>query len=110
MWETLDLLVITFIVMSVISVLGLAFMYLVRNEKVKKGIFYGLCIWGIIVAWCGFLSTRLLGTNYLALALGALSIIAFLIQMFLKKEYAFTIAKILITVSIVAGMVNCFIL
>lgn len=112
MWDPLGMLVITFAVMSVVSVIGIILMYLVKNEKVKRGIFYFLTIWGMIVAWCNVLSIpdMWLGSMLLAWGLGALSVMALLIQLCLKKENKFTIAKVLVTISIIAGMIDCFII
>ena len=39
--DPLGALVILFVVMSVVSVIGILLMYLTKEEKVKKGIFYG---------------------------------------------------------------------
>ena len=40
MMDPLGALVILFVVMSVVSVIGILLMYLTKEEKVKKGIFY----------------------------------------------------------------------
>ena len=42
MMDPLGALVILFVVMSVVSVIGILLMYLTKEEKVKKGIFYFL--------------------------------------------------------------------
>lgn len=110
MLDPLGALLITFVVMSVVSVIGIALLYLVKNETVKKSIFYFLTIWGMVIAWCNVLGTPELWTGeiVLAWALGALSAIALLIQLCMKKENKFKIARILVTVSVVAGMIDCF--
>lgn len=110
MLDALGMLVITFVVMSVISVIGVILVYLVKNEKVKKGIFYFLAVWGMVIAWCNVQSIPPMWTGeiLLAWALGGLSVIALLIQLCLKKENRFAIARILVTVSVVAGMIDCF--
>lgn len=112
MWDPLAMLLITFIVMSVVSVVGVVLMYLAKNEKLKKGIFYFLCIWGMVITWCNILTIpeMLVGTMLLAFGLGALSVIALLIQLCLKKENKFTVARILVTISVVAGMIDCFLI
>ncbi len=112
MLDPLGALVITFVVMSVVSVAGVILLYLVKNEKVQKGFFYFLSIWGMIIAYCNVLSTPeyMTGSILLAWGLGALSVAALLIQLCLKKEKAFLIAKILVTVSVVAGMIDCFLI
>ena len=51
MMDPLGALVILFVVMSVVSVIGILLMYLTKEEKVKKGIFYFLAVWGMMIAW-----------------------------------------------------------
>lgn len=111
MFDALGALVITFVVMTVISVIGVILLYLSKNEKVKKGMFYFLAVWGMIVAYCNVLTIPPMWTEQIVLAgaLGALSVVALLIQICLKKENKFNIARILVTVSVVVGMLDCFI-
>lgn len=112
MLDGLGALVITFMVMSVISVIGVVMLYLGKSEKLKKGTFYFLSVWGMVVAYCNMLSVSLFGTEEILLAgaLGILSVIALLIQICSKKENKFQIARILVTISVVAGMIDCFLL
>lgn len=112
MLDPLGALVITFVVMSVVSVIGVLLMYLSKSEKVKKGFFYFLTVWGMIIAYCNVLGTPETWTEsiLLALALGGLSVIALLIQLCMKKENRFKIARVLVTVSVIAGMIDCFII
>jgi len=44
MMDSLALLVIVFMVMSLVSVVGVILLYAVKNEKFKKGMFYFLAI------------------------------------------------------------------
>lgn len=108
--DPLGMLVITFVVMTVISIIGVLLLYLAKNEKVKKVIFYLLTVWGIVVAYCNVISDPLYWTGSIVRAwgLGALSVIALLIQLCMKKESRFKIARILVTISVVAGMIDCF--
>lgn len=110
MLDGLGALVITFMVMSVISVIGVVMLYLSKSEKLKKGMFYFLSIWGMVIAYCNMIGPASLYTEELVFAgaLGALSVVALLIQLCLKKENTFNIARILVTVSVVAGMIDCF--
>ena len=87
MFDALGALVITFVVMSVISVIGVILLYLAKNEKVKKGMFYFLSIWGMIIAYCNVLGTPAMWTEEILLAwgLGGLSVVALLIQICLKR-------------------------
>ena len=110
MFDGLGAIVITFMVMSVISVIGIVMLYLSKSEKLKKGMFYFLSVWGLVVAYCNILSTSLLGMEGVLIAggIGLLSVIALLMKLCLKKENTFQIARILVTVSVVAGMADCF--
>jgi len=110
MMDSLALLVIVFMVMSLVSVVGIILLYAVKNEKFKKGMFYFLAIWGMVVAYCGVLSTPgyMLGQVMISWILGGLSVVALLIQICMKNEKRFQIARILVTVSVVAGMIDCF--
>ena len=112
MMDALALLVITFMVMSLVSVVGVILLYATKNEKIKKGMFYFLAIWGMIIAYCGVLSTPdyMLGEIIISWLLGGLSVIALLIQLCTKNEKRFLIAKILVTISVVVGMVDCFLI
>ena len=112
MMDSLALLVIVFMVMSLVSVVGIILLYAVKNEKFKKGMFYFLAIWGMIIAYCGVLSTPeyMLGEVIISWILGGLSVVALLIQLCMKNEKRFQIARVLVTISVVAGMIDCFML
>ena len=46
--DPLTALVVTFFVMSIISIISLVALHFLKNEKVKKGLLYFLSAWGII--------------------------------------------------------------
>ena len=108
--DPLGALVITFFVMSIISIVGIVLLYLPKNEKLKKGLFFLLAAWSMVVAYCGILMSDgfFFANGPVALVLGALGIAGVLIQLISKKENKFKLAGILVTISVVAGMVNCF--
>ena len=108
--DPLGLLVITFFVMSIISVAALVLIHFLKNEKIKNGLLYFLSVWGVIIAYCGVRSTPLymMDQILITVAIGVLSVIAFLMQKFSKKENKFQIARILVSISVVAGMIDCF--
>lgn len=110
--DPLAALVVTFFVMSIISVISVLLMYLMKNEKVKKVLFYFLCVWGVVISWCNVLGTPgyWFEEILIALGLGALGIVALLIQLISKKENKFEIARILVTISVVVGMIDCFLI
>lgn len=108
--DPLGALVVTFFVMGIISIIGVALLHLIKNEKIKKGLFYFLAVWAIIIAYCGVLSTPpyMLGEVLITVAIGALAIGALVMYNFSKKENKFQIASILVSISVVAGMIDCF--
>lgn len=108
--DPLGALVVTFFVMSIISIISLAALHFLKNEKVKKGLLYFLSAWGIIVAYCGVLATPpyMIAEILITVAIGALAIGAALFARFSKKENKFQIASIMVTLSVVAGMIDCF--
>ena len=110
--DPLAALVITFIVMSLISVVGVILLFAAKNEKFKKGMFYFLAIWGMIIAYCSVLSTPgyMAGSVLVSWVLGGLSVAALLIQLCMKNEKRFQIARVLVTISVAAGMVDCFLI
>ena len=107
--DPLGALVITFFAMSIISIAGIVLLYLSKNEKLKKVLLYFLSVWGIVVAYCGILSSGFFISDALpAIGFGALGLAGLLVQLISKKENKFRIARILVTISVAAGMVNCF--
>lgn len=108
--DPLGALVITFFAMSIVSIGGIVFLYLSKNEKFQKGLLYSLAAWSMVVAYCGILVSDgfFFANGSIALVLAALGIAGVLIQLFSKKENKFKLAKILVTISVVAGMINCF--
>ena len=111
MLDSLALLVIAFLVISVVSIIGVVLIYLVKNESIRKGLLYFLTIWGMLIAFCSVRSLfYMTGGILLALGIGLLGVLALLIQLCMKRENKFKIARILATTSVVAGMLNCFII
>lgn len=108
--DPLGALVVTFFVMSIISIISLVLLYLLKNERGKKGLLYFLSVWGVIIAYCGVLSTPpyMMGEILITLAIGGMAIGALLFQLLSKKENKFQIARVLVTISVVAGMIDCF--
>ena len=112
MLDPLGMLVITFIVMSVISVIGVALLYASKNEKLQKALLFLLAVFGMVIAYCNVLSTPfyMTGSIVLAWVLGGLGAIGILVQLCLKHEKKLLIAKLLVTASVVLGMIDCFLI
>ena len=107
---SLGSLLLMFIGMSVISILGILFMFLAKDFTKKKMIFYFLVIWSILIA---FFSAKSLPTNFLTQQLitwliGAIGVLALLVFMKAKVDKQQFIAYILVTSSVVLGLVNLF--
>ena len=109
--DPLGALVITFFVMSIISIAGIVLLYLSKNEKMKKGMFFFLSVWAVVVAYCGVLSSGFFISDGLtSMFFGALGIVGLLMQLTSKKENKFQISRVLVTISVVAGMIDCFLI
>ena len=108
--DPLAALVITFMVMSLVSVIGVILLYAAKKEKLKKGVLYFLAIFGMIIAYCSVLSTPeyMLGSVIISWILGGLGAAALLIQLCMKHEKRFQITRILVSISVIAGMLHCF--
>lgn len=103
----LGLLLVLFMVMSIISVIGLVLLFLLKGEKKQKAVFYFMSVWGMIIAW---MTVNSYPTNYIkeqliAWAFGALAVVALLVQICGRSESSFLTAKVLTTASVVLGMV-----
>lgn len=112
MMNSLDLLIIVFMAMSAVSLLAICLMFLVKHPVVKKVSFYFLALQGMLVAWLNAMMTPFTFPGELAIGwgLGALSVAALLMVLLGKNEKLTKIARVLVTVSVVAGMMNAFIL
>ena len=108
----LGLLLVLFMVMSIISVMGLVLLFLLKGEKGQKAVFYFMAVWGMVIAW---MTANSYPTNYIkeqliAWAFGALAVIALLVQICGKSERSFLTAKVLVAASVVLGMVALFVI
>ena len=112
MLNSLDALVITFFAMSFISILGVILMFFIKNEKWKKRTFYGLSIWGVVVAFCNMQTyfSYMIGDIVVAVLLGFLAVAAVLIQKFSKKAYCLKAAQAMTVASVVAGIIHTFLI
>lgn len=112
MLNPLGALVITFFAMSIISLIGVILMFAIKNKKWKDVAFYFLSFWGMTVAYCNVLSlpSNWLGEILIAVALGALSVAGLLIKLCGKSNKSEMIAKVLVAVSVIAGMIDCFLM
>ena len=108
--NALGALVILFAAMSVVSVLGLLVMHLVKSKKKQKIFCCILAVWGMLIAWMAADSTatNLIGQQLIAWAFGALGAVGLLVQLCGKGEKSPLTARILVTLSVILGMLNLF--
>lgn len=93
---------------TIISIVGILALYLLKENR--KGILYFLTIWGVILA--GIKATSLpsnyISSQIIAWGIGALSIIGVLLYMTAKSEKQLTVSYALVTISVVANLINLF--
>lgn len=106
----LGVLMILFIGMSVISGLGILFLYLIKDAQRKKSVFYLLAVWGMIIAVMSATSlpSNFLVSQFIAWSIGLLSVVGLLVHVKAKTKSQYNVAYLLVTISVVAGMIKLF--
>lgn len=112
MLTSLDLLVIVFMVLVGVIILALSLMYLLKNKKIKKVMFYGISILTICLAFIG-LDMGITGFFLEQIILGFLVIIMtitlFILERVYKdKEKAFLITRVISSIALLLGFMNIF--
>ena len=104
----LGLLLILFMVMSIISVVGLLLLFLLKGEKAQKIV---LALLGMFIAWMTATSyaTNQIKEQMISWGFGALAVVAVLVRLCGKSKNAALAAKLLAAASVVLGMVALFI-
>ena len=104
----LGLLLILFMVMSIISVVGLLLLFLLKGEKAQKIVFYFMALLGMFIAWMTATSyaTNQIKEQMISWGFGALAV---LVRLCGKSKNAALAAKLLAAASVVLGMVALFI-
>ena len=107
----LGLLLILFMVMSIISVVGLLLLFLLKGEKAQKIVFYFMALLGMFIAWMTATSyaTNQIKEQMISWGFGALAVVAVLVRLCGKSKNAALAAKLLAAASVVLGMVALFI-
>lgn len=98
---------IVFLVMTGISIAGVAALFLMKNETVKKYVFIGLVIWGLVIAYLEFtaLPVNFTVEKISAVAIGLLGVFGLGIKFMTGHEKA---ANLLVTLSVLLGMFQLF--
>ena len=105
----LGYLALMFVIMSVISIIGLVLLLIVKNEKANRIVLYIMAAWGIIIAIMNITS---LPINWIIwrVAAGACGLagLAGGIVRFIAKEDLKTVSALHTIVSVLAGMIMLF--
>ncbi len=106
----LGYLAIMFIIMSVVTIIGVVLLLIIKNEKANRIVLYIMAAWGIIIAIMNITS---LPINWIIwrIAAGACGLIGLAggIVRFIAKEDLKTVSALLTIVSVLAGMIMLFI-
>nr|WP_300004081.1 hypothetical protein [Tissierella sp.] len=102
----LGTLAIMYVVIVLVSGLGIAFLYLSKSEKTKNALFYFLAIWAMVIA---FMNVTSLPSNYLAQqfigwGLGFLAVAAIAVK--IMKPEKTNIANMLVTASVLFSLID----
>ncbi|MDO4481851.1 MAG: hypothetical protein Q4C14_03870 [Bacillota bacterium] len=107
----LGALLVLFAGMSVMGIIGAFTLFLVKNAKAQKIIFYIMAVYGMIIAWMNAdsLPENFIGEQLIAWGLGLPAAAAVVIALCSRSEKAFVLAKILAVVSVLGGMLDLFV-
>ena len=111
MLNSLDLLIILFLVVAVIALLSLCLLWLVKKPLVRRIALIGLSAVGLYLAAMGTYIGAVAGFPVQLIAgivLGAAAIAAVVLELRSKGAKAPLIARSLVSLSVVLGMVNAF--
>jgi len=111
MLNPLGLLVIAFAVMSAIAVIAIVLLFIMKDEKKKKWIVYIMTALAIYIAWANAQSSPLpqfLGEAILGWIIGAVGVGGCMLQILGKTKKQLLTAKILVVISVVAGIAELF--
>ena len=112
MLNSLDLLVIVFMVLVTGGLLSLCLMFLARNVRVKKICFYAVAALGI---YAGYIGIRIGGGLFpVQTMIGAVVVVISIAAMIVNlmdrsNEKKFKMTQIVVTAAVVVGIMNAFI-
>ena len=111
MMNPLGALLIAFIVMAVAFVISVVLLFVLKDEKKKKYIVYFMALLAMYIAWANAQSSPLpeyLTEALLGWGIGAIGAAGLILQICGKNKKQWMTAKILVVVSVVAGIVELF--
>ncbi len=102
----LGILVIMYIVLCIISIVGLLALFLTKNMAARKLICFAMAIWGILLA---ILNAQSLPSNWILLqafawGFGFVGLAAFVVRVIAKNNKQHTFAALLASASVIGGM------
>ncbi len=106
----LGIMLIMFIVMCVVSGVGFGLLFLLKNEKAKKIVFYFLSVWGMGIAVLGAssLPSNYVPSQMISWGFGILSVVGLLVHVKAKSKTQYGVAYLLVLVSIVLGIMKLY--
>lgn len=112
MESTVEVFIIAFVIISVVSIFGSVLMFAAKGSKKQAIIFYILAIWGMILAWQHVLGleTNNIGAQLGAWGFGSLSAVAMLVDICARNGNKFWISRFMVLLSILLGILGIFVL
>ena len=111
MLNPLGVMLIVFVAMAVVTVLAIVLLFALKDEKKKKYIVYFMALLAMYIAWANAQSSPMpqyLGQALLGWGIGALGAAGLVLQICGKTDRQLLTAKILVAVSVVAGIAELF--
>lgn len=107
----LDLLIVVVMVLTAVSLVSIALMFLVKNEKFRRACFYIVAVLGIYMGYVGIRINQFGFTPQMILAsvMAVISISAIALERMNKGNgKRFLLCRILASLALVVGMLNAF--
>lgn len=106
----MEFLLILFVVLAVVSGLGISLLYLLKNQKAKNALFYFVAVWSMLIA---VINATSLPSNYIleqiiAWGIGFLAVIAIVVKV--VKPAKVNVAYLLASASAILGLLDLFFL
>lgn len=109
----LGLLGIVFVLMCLIAICSIVLLFIIKDEKKKKFVLYVMAALGLYIAWANAQSSPLpqyLGSAVFGWILGAIGVVGVWLYSAGKSTKQQLLAKVMVIVSIVAGIVKLFLI
>lgn len=112
MTETIERMILAFIVISAISILCLVLMFIIKNKKANRILFYMMAVWGMALAGISafIIPARDIVMQLLAWGFGALGAAAMMFQLCSRHANKELISKLLVVFSVMLGVLGVFLL